>query len=106
MNVAKFARRGSKAQEAVDEAIRKTAKVHRDRDGLTKCRVCSCTETRACNPPCSWVPGELDLCSTCEATALVLRMWLDSAYRPSMLALARELRRRGGRSSNAARTAS
>lgn len=29
------------------------------------CRVCGCTESNACDPPCSWVAQ--DLCSTCEA---------------------------------------
>jgi len=28
-----------------------------------KCRVCGCTELRACNPPCSWIKE--DLCSAC-----------------------------------------
>jgi len=97
MNVAQFASRGVRAQKAVDEAIRKTAAVHRDRDGLTKCRVCSCTETRPCNPPCGWERGEADLCDSCAETARVLRAWLDGAYRPSMAALARELRKRGTR---------
>ena len=30
---------------------------------MRKCRVCGCTEHRACNPPCYWV--EEDLCSAC-----------------------------------------
>ena len=30
---------------------------------MRKCRVCGCTDHRACNPPCSWV--EEDLCSGC-----------------------------------------
>lgn len=27
------------------------------------CRVCGCTATRACNPPCFWIND--DLCSSC-----------------------------------------
>jgi len=30
-----------------------------------RCRGCGCTETRPCDPPCSW--AEADLCSTCAA---------------------------------------
>jgi hypothetical protein len=40
------------------------------------CRVCGCTDTRACNPPCSWEEpidegGEQgDICSTCARAML------------------------------------
>jgi hypothetical protein len=53
-----------------------------------KCRVCSCTETRACDPPCAW--SAPDLCSNCEGTALLLSAWLDSAYRPNWPAMLKE----------------
>lgn len=33
-------------------------------DGQRSCRVCGCTDDRACQPPCSWV--EPDLCSSCR----------------------------------------
>jgi hypothetical protein len=41
--------------------------------GGMKCRVCGCTEDRACDGGCSWTPSatasaaakEIDLCSTC-----------------------------------------
>lgn len=29
------------------------------------CRVCGCTEEKACSPPCWWVSGKEDLCSSC-----------------------------------------
>lgn len=32
--------------------------------GPGTCRVCGCTDDRACTPPCSWV--EPDLCSACR----------------------------------------
>ena len=31
--------------------------------GERACRICGCTATRACNPPCCWVAS--DLCSAC-----------------------------------------
>lgn len=36
-------------------------------DDEPRCRVCGCTENRACFPPCSWV--EPDLCSACASPA-------------------------------------
>jgi hypothetical protein len=35
------------------------------------CRVCGCTDTRACDPPCSW--AELDLCTACVDTEAAAR---------------------------------
>lgn len=32
-----------------------------------RCRVCGCTDARACPPTCCWV--EADLCSSCKAAA-------------------------------------
>jgi hypothetical protein len=61
-----------------------------DRDGYIRCRVCSCTEREACNPPCSWVEGEADLCSNCLAAVLVVTCWLEGAHHPSLSALKRE----------------
>jgi hypothetical protein len=51
--------------------------VKRSADGLTRCRICGCTEIDACNPPCGWV--EEGLCSTCwQAVAALLRHYDDS----------------------------
>jgi hypothetical protein len=37
--------------------------------GERHCRVCGCTEHRACRPePCGWAAGE-DLCTVCEPFA-------------------------------------
>jgi len=58
--------------------------------GLVKCRVCKCTEMRACFPPCSWEPGEPDLCSSCADLIRAVRYWLTGAHRPSFAALRRE----------------
>lgn len=30
-----------------------------------KCRVCGCTDERACSGGCAWVKGEPDLCTLC-----------------------------------------
>lgn len=57
---------------------------------LTRCRVCSCTEMEACNPPCSWEPGELDLCSNCAGAIRAVRGWREEGLRPSWAALRRE----------------
>lgn len=54
-----------------------------------RCRVCSCTEFAACNPPCSWT--EPDLCSTCAEHAAVTANWLLSAHRPTWHALRLEV---------------
>jgi hypothetical protein len=62
----------------------------RDKNGLTRCRVCGCTYIEPCNPPCSWVDN--DLCSTCHATVDMMVGWLDAAHRPSMVALKREVK--------------
>lgn len=44
-----------------------------------KCRVCGCSEERACAGGCLWV--EADLCSTCEEAIDVLAAYMDNAYR-------------------------
>lgn len=56
-----------------------------------KCRVCGCTQTNACNPPCSW--AEPALCSTCARTARAIRDWMGEAVKPSRTALWREAER-------------
>lgn len=32
------------------------------------CRVCGCTDDRACHPACSWVDAKHTLCSACTGT--------------------------------------
>jgi hypothetical protein len=70
---------------------RREAVLHHDRDGYIRCRVCGCTEREPCDPPCSWAPGEADLCSNCEAAVLVVTCWLEGAHRPYWAALLREV---------------
>jgi len=57
-----------------------------------KCRVCECTETKPCDPPCAWQPGMGDLCTGCAALVIEVLNWLDEAHRPSLMALVREVR--------------
>ena len=48
-----------------------------DRKQKVKCRVCGCTMTQPCDPPCCWAPDERgDLCSTCAAASLVVAEWM------------------------------
>jgi len=61
----------------------------RDKDGMMKCRVCGCTEVRACQPPCSWA-GPF-ICSNCHNAVSALRQWKEGANRANMTALLREL---------------
>lgn len=60
------------------------------------CRVCQCTHTQPCDPPCAWISAEEDLCSTCADAAADLLMtmaeWDRSARIPDvekLLALVR-----------------
>src|ERR1700726_2668963 len=90
---------------AVDNAIRKTAKRHAplseaeakrrhikfDKDGLIRCRVCGCTEREPCNPPCAWF--EADLCTGCALVAEALVSWAEGARRANLTALLREVER-------------
>jgi len=64
--------------------------VRRDKDGLIRCRVCRCTETDACNPPCGWAPDDFDLCDNCAHIIGELVSWLESARTPGWPALRRE----------------
>ena len=52
-----------------------------------KCRVCGCSEDRACWPPCSWVKGQGDICSTCNDAVRSLQEYFAAAlfYRPGAL---------------------
>lgn len=55
----------------------------RTKGGEMACRVCGCTETRACKTRCGWEPGELDLCTVCGEAIRALRKWMESAYQPT-----------------------
>lgn len=61
-----------------------------DRDGLTRCRICGCTETDACLLGCSWV--QEDLCSTCAKAVDAIAEWQEVARRANVTALMREVK--------------
>ena len=63
-----------------------------DRRGLVKCRVCGCTDVRACDPPCSW--REDDLCSGCDDAVKHLMYWAEGANKANKFALLREFESR------------
>lgn len=65
------------------------AKVRHDRNGLTRCRVCGCTQADGCPSGCGWVAGE-DLCTGCDKAANALSQWLNGARRANKAALWRE----------------
>lgn len=64
-----------------------------DRAGFIKCRVCSCTQRQACNPPCGWEPGEKDLCTTCAEVLRAMAEWFNAAHQPNTITLVREFER-------------
>lgn len=66
--------------------------IKRDRNGLTRCRVCGCTEADACLHGCCWV--EEDLCSVCAVAAEALADWYRDARKIRLAALRREVTRR------------
>lgn len=66
----------------------KQGDVKRDRNGLTRCRVCGCTEIDACPVGCSWV--EADLCSVCATAAEAISDWIGDVRRVNKTALWRE----------------
>jgi hypothetical protein len=59
---------------------------------MRRCRVCKCTEDRACatNPPCGW--EEQSLCTNCAAAINWLANWILSARNPYVGNLVREAR--------------
>ena len=57
---------------------------------MTRCRVCKCSELKACYLICYWV--EPDLCSACAAAIAAVARWLVFSHRPSVGALIREAR--------------
>jgi hypothetical protein len=83
------AKPASKRKAAIEAHLH----VATDRRGFVKCRVCGCTEDRACDPPCSWVDGEADLCTTCGETLLQMRAWFEDCWKPSWRNLMKEAKR-------------
>ena len=65
--------------------------VRRDRHGLTRCRVCGCTDVDPCADGCSWMNKYSDLCTTCAVAAEAVVDWFLSARRPNQAALWREV---------------
>lgn len=55
------------------------------------CRVCKCTENRACWPLCDWEPSEKDLCDGCATAIRTLQGWADNALKPSFARILREV---------------
>jgi hypothetical protein len=58
---------------------------------MTRCRVCGCTQERACPGGCGWARGEGNLCTICAAAAEALREWHENSLRGSRAALLREV---------------
>ena len=84
------ARRAAPATKAASKVNKGASQVRRDRNGLTRCRVCGCTEGDACPAGCGWVTGEDDLCTTCHEAAQALSVWLNGARRVNWAGLRRE----------------
>lgn len=55
-----------------------------------RCRVCKCTDERACDPPCSW--HSRGLCSTCASAVAAMLSWQEDSLRPSLAALTAEFK--------------
>lgn len=64
------------------------AEIRRDRDGLTRCRVCGCTEADGCPEGCERVDD--DLCSVCGTAADALAAWIYGVRRANKTGLWRE----------------
>jgi hypothetical protein len=60
--------------------------------GARQCRVCTCTDEHACNPPCAWF--DPTLCTTCALIIEALIGWIESARVPDPEPLVREVLRR------------
>ncbi len=54
-----------------------------------KCRVCKCTDERACDNGCSW--AEPELCSNCAEIVAALSRYVEVAYSFNNAGLMREL---------------
>lgn len=66
---------------------RPTRSLTTDRRGLVACRICGCTQDRACSSGCSW--AEPDLCSTCYDFRNELQQFMEDGYRVTKQSLAR-----------------
>lgn len=56
--------RNTSAFRQLFEAAGRLAKeTFRKKPKQGRCRICGCTERRACSPPCSWANARHDLCS-------------------------------------------
>ena len=53
------------------------------------CRICSCTETEPCTPPCAWADETWTLCSNCAEMIALIAEWGFSSPRPSFSLVAR-----------------
>lgn len=93
-----FARRGLAAQREVDRLTGTNFPGgFKPRPGCAPgvCRVCGCTENRACDDGCSWVTR--DLCSTCARAIIAVADWMQTAHRGAGQRLLREARERAHR---------
>lgn len=59
---------------------------------VLSCRVCECTDDRACATGCAWVPGQLDLCTNCEGTDEDLEQTLNAIGNPKSKLTKRDIR--------------
>lgn len=56
-----------------------------------KCRVCKCTQERACDNGCGWAPKRGDLCTNCAAIVEALRDYAQVAWSFNKAGLLREV---------------
>ncbi len=56
-----------------------------------KCRVCKCTQDRACDNGCGWARGLGDLCTNCAEIVERIRDYSDIAYSFNWAGLKREV---------------
>lgn len=69
---------------------------------LPACRVCGCTESEPCNPPCGWhagpfgtsrtEPGAGPICTSCTETAQILVEYFDAVPDTDPLVITRLVR--------------
>ena len=76
--------------KAVDRQIRARVARHAVKDNYGgQCRVCKCTEERACDNGCGWAgPG---LCTNCAEVVEALAKYVHVAYSFNQTGLMREL---------------
>lgn len=65
--------------------------VKRDRNGLTRCRVCGCTEIDACAGGCQWIEPDLWRCRFCKRSLFTnpegYHRHIRSHFRPAISAV-------------------